>query len=462
MVSPRILVCDDEPAARRGVTRALGSSNYRFEEASDGLACLEILAERPQDLVLLDLRMPGLDGSATLERIVAMDNPPPVVVLTADDSLKAALGAVKAGAADFITKPYEIDALRFVVERTLERAALQADKNRLEKQVALLSGGGNLIGSSSAMVAVRDAIDRVAPTDAPILITGPTGTGKGLAAQRIHQLSAFADGPFVSVNCAAIPDTLVESELFGYRKGAFTGADKDSPGRIRNASEGTLLLDEIGDLPLAAQAKLLRVLQDGVVEPLGGGPSVAVEFRALAATHRDLRAMVEDGSFREDLLFRLRVVELEMPALSERGADVIEIAQSILAEVSQRPIRLTPEAETALERYSWPGNVRELRNAIERATIFCRAGIIQLEDLPAEIAAPGDRSAEDDHPARDPGDDFQTAKAKVVERFERTIIGEALQANDGNVSAAARALGMHRQNLQKKIRQLGLESTSPE
>ncbi|MCP4657560.1 MAG: AAA domain-containing protein, partial [bacterium] len=303
------------------------------------------------------------------------------------------------------------------------------------------------------------AIERVAPTTAPVLITGETGTGKELAARRIHCLSGVAAGPFVTMNCAAIPESLVESELFGYRRGAFTGAERDRRGKFQEADGGTLLLDEIGDMPPAVQAKLLRVLQDGVVEPLGGG-GVAVTVRVLAATHRDLRAMVAAETFREDLLFRLRVIEIEMPPLRERGEDVVLLARLFLDELSARPLRLTPEAEHALRAYRWPGNVRELRNAVERAMIFSRGGIVQLDDLPSEVAAVAESEPDGEESliAWKPGEDFRTAKERVIERFERAIISAALRDESGNISGAAKALGLHRQNLQQKLRQLGIDA----
>jgi len=457
-----ILVCDDEYAARRGARRALGSANYDFVECEDGRQCLEYLARATPQLVLLDLRMPVMDGHATLERIMAMPDPPPVVVVTADASIETAIEAVRAGAADYVTKPYEIDALRFVVEKTLETARLHEENRRLEQEVRSLRegpAGGSFLGESPAMTAVFEAIERVAPTTAPVLITGETGTGKELAARRIHRLSPVA-GPFVTMNCAAIPEALVESELFGYRRGAFTGAERDRRGKFREADGGTLLLDEIGDMPPAVQAKLLRVLQDGVVAPLGGGGEVAVTVRVLASTHRDLRAMVAAETFREDLLFRLRVVEIEMPPLRERGEDVVLLARRFLDEFSARPLRLTAEAEYALRIYGWPGNVRELRNAIERAMIFCRGGIIQLDDLPSEVAAVVESEPSGEEPliAWKPGEDFRTAKERVIERFERAIISAALHEESGNISGAAKALGLHRQNLQQKLRQLGIDA----
>jgi DNA-binding NtrC family response regulator len=406
----RIAVCDDEPAARRGMVRALGREGYEFVECRDGQECIETVerARQRPDLVLLDLRMPGIDGMAVLGHIVSLPAAPPVLVVTADASLRSAIAAVKAGAADYLAKPYDIDELRLVVERTLETARLRRENRWLAEEVRRLGGPRRLLGDSAAMRETLDAIERVAPASASVLILGESGTGKELAARRIHELSQRARGPFVTVNCAAIPDTLVESELFGHVRGAFTGADRDRPGKLRQADGGTLFLDEIGDMSTAAQAKLLRVLQEGVVEPLGGGRQVEVDVRVLAATHRDLKAMAAGGSFREDLLFRLRVVEIRLPPLRERGDDVLQLANHFLAHwtgagrggtrggapergsAAAEPARQPrPALSAAVERlllaHPWPGNVRELANAIERAAIFCRGDLLRPEDLPAEL-----------------------------------------------------------------------------
>ncbi len=466
MSKARILVCDDEPAARRGALRALGATEYDFVECSGGKECLETL-ERPQsprhgvDLILLDLRMPGMDGLTTLAHLTSLPAPPPVVVVTADSTLRTAIEAVKAGAADYLSKPYDIDELRFVVKKTLETARLRAENRQLADEVKRLAGSRRLLGESSAMLRVLDAVERVAPASASVLIRGESGTGKELVARRLHDLSDRARGPFVAVNCAAIPDTLVESELFGHRRGAFTGADRDRPGRFRQADGGTLFLDEIGDMALTVQAKLLRVLQEGIVEPLGGGDPVTVDVRVLAATHRDLRAMAAEGRFREDLLFRLRVVEIEIPPLRERSGDVLLLARAFLAASSRPGLAFSPGAEQTLQAYAWPGNVRELANAVERATIFCRGDVVQPDDLPVEI-----RGSESVSAARDSGtpvvlapeEDFQTAKERTIDRFERDVLTAVLREHHGNLSRAAQRLGIHRQNLQQKLHKLGIDA----
>ena len=454
----RILVCDDEAAARRGIARALGRTRYVFVDAEDGHEALDRMEHMAFDLVLLDLRMPRLDGRATLAEILDRPAPPPVIIITADAELRTAVDLVRAGAADFVAKPYEIEELRWVVERTLDADARRRREDLLTDRVERLSGGGELIGESPAMLDLFVALAKVGPAEASVVIRGETGTGKEMVARRLHQLSPRADGPFVAINCAAVPESLLESELFGHRKGAFTGADRDRAGRFREAHGGTLFLDEIGDLPLAAQAKLLRVLQERVVEPLGGGPSVDVDVRVLAATHRDLESRARTGQFREDLYYRLRVVDLELPPLRKRGDDVLRLARAFLVAAGARPAELTPEAASALRRHAWPGNVRELKNAIERATIFAD-GAITLDDLPAEIRRPSGEPVATSSSQRErwpEGTAFQDAKQRVVDTFERDFLGDLLARHGGNISAAARDAGMHRQNLQKKLKQLDL------
>ncbi len=471
---PQILVCDDEAAARRGIVRSLGRRRYDFVECASGLECLARLETGWVDLVLLDLRMPGLDGRATLAKILELPHPPPVVVVTADSSLRTAIEAVKAGAADFRAKPYEIDELRLIVERTLDSVSLKRQNRDLQAEVRRLGGGRPLLGRSPAMERLFAELERVAPTAASVLIRGETGTGKELVARRIHQLSAVARGPFVALNCAAVPETLLESELFGHRKGAFTGADRDRTGRFRQAHRGTLFLDEVGDMPAAAQAKLLRVLEERTVEPLGGGKTVKVEVRLLAATHRDLEAMCREGRFRDDLYYRLRVVELSVPPLRHRGDDVVLLAREFLRQAGtpgRGGCELATEACGSLTAYRWPGNVRELKNAIERSAIFCRSGTVDLTDLPVEIRAGAQAAVVSPETESSPawtrpawtrlswpaGTDFQTAKAEMVDGFERRFFDALLRRHRGNVSRAAREAGIHRQNLQKKLRRLGLE-----
>ena len=461
---PQILVCDDEQVARRATVRALGKATYDFVECDSGLGAIEALSPRDHgiDLMLLDLHMPGMDGMSFLSRLDELQAPPPIVVVTADTSIRTAIDAVRAGASDYLCKPFAVDELRIVVEKSLETARLRSENRRLTAEVQRLGGSGELLGESAAMAEVADAISRVAPTTASILILGESGTGKELAARQIHRQSERACGPFVTVNCAAIPDTLVESELFGHRRGAFTGADRDRSGKFQEAHDGTLFLDEIGDMALAAQAKLLRALQEGQVEPLGGGPPVAVDVRVVAATHHDLKQMTADGSFREDLLFRLRVVDIELPPLRDRSGDVLLLARHFLDAIGGGSLQLTAETEGVLCGYSWPGNVRELANAIERAAIFSRDNVLQAADLPSDVRRDQGLGETGLEPATKLGEeeDFRSAKARVIDGFERAILTAALRRHGGNVSRAARALGLHRQNMQQKLRRLGISAAS--
>ncbi len=458
--SATLLVCDDEPAARRGMTRALGREGFRMLECGSGHEALAVLEEHSVDLVLLDLRMAGLDGRATLERIVAQPEAPPVVMVTADSQLRTALDCLRAGAADFLAKPYDIAELRWVVRRTLESRRLSRQNRRLRSELVRLVGDGELLGDSPAMAELRDILHRAAPTDASLLIRGETGTGKELVARTVHRASAVADGPFVALNCAAVPESLLESELFGHRKGAFTGADRDRAGRLQEAHGGTFFLDEVGDMPLAAQAKLLRVLQERRVEPLGGGKPRTIDVRVLAATHRDLESMVEDGSFRQDLYFRLRVVEVEVPALRLRGDDVLLLARAFLQRFAGRVLELSADAARTLLDHRWPGNVRELENAMQRAAIFCRGSLVEAADLPSDLRAGSGSPAPRTDAEAPPELPFVEAKARVVEAFERRYFDDLLRRHEGNISRAAREAGLHRQNLQKKLRQLDLDAAA--
>ncbi|MEM8964331.1 MAG: sigma-54 dependent transcriptional regulator [Acidobacteriota bacterium] len=479
----RLLVVDDEAAARRGMMRALGRNRFTYVEAESGIEALDRLAALAIDLVLLDLRMPGLDGRGTLEQILELPTSPPVIIVTADAELRTAIDLVRVGAADFVAKPYEIEELRWIVDRALDGADLRQRVARLDAEVRQLAGGGELIGESPPMRRLFEALAKVGPTQASVLIRGDTGTGKELVAKRLHALSPVANGPFVALNCAAVPETLLESELFGHRKGAFTGADRDRAGRFRDAHGGTLFLDEIGDMPSAAQAKLLRVLQERVVEPLGGGPAIDVEVRVIAATHQDLGKLCADGRFREDLYYRLRVVELDVPPLRLRGDDTLLLARAFLGHaLGGKDIVIEPTTEAALRAYGWPGNVRELKNAMERAAIFAE-GTITIDDLPSEIRDAADRPSPTLHPSSTrlsspsssspsssspsssspsssstptTGIAYRDAKAAAIDHFERTFFGELLARHQGNISRAAREADMHRQSLQKKLRQLDM------
>jgi len=456
----RIAICDDEPAARRGVVRALTPLGHTVLEVPDGEACLALLDRERLDLVILDLGLPGLSGRATLRRIVARSDPPPVVVLTADSAVETALAVVEEGAADYLAKPYELGALRFVVERTLRLARLRLRVASLEAELASSRGAADAtpVARSPAMAATLERLEAAALSEAPVLLLGETGTGKEVAARHLHRASPRRDGPFVAVNCAALPPGLAESELFGHRRGAFTGADRDRPGRFAAAAGGTLFLDEVGDMPPELQAKLLRAIERGAVTAVGDDRERSVSVRVVAATHRPLREMVESGRFRADLFYRLAVVTVEIPPLRHRREDILPLARELLRRSSPRPVRLSPAAERALLEHPWPGNVRELRNVLEHAAIFCRGGVILPEDLP--LALPGTRGTAPagsgpGAPALREGETLAEARRRVLDELERRAIAEALAATGGNVTAAARRLGLHRQSLQRLLRRYG-------
>ncbi len=441
---PRLLVIDDDPAFRDTLAETLRDLGHHVTEAvdgEDGLARFD--AARP-DLVFLDLRMPGLDGLSVLKRLRgdAAEPPVPVVVLTAYASGANTIDAMRQGAFDHLTKPLGRSELAEVLGRALSRTAAHAATTATAAEPM----NGPLVGSSPAIRAVQKMIGMAAASDATVLVTGETGTGKELVARALHDHGSRAAGPFVSVNCAAIPAELLESELFGHVPGAFTGAVKAQAGQFREAQGGTLLLDEIGDMDAAMQAKILRVLQERVVTPVGGRPE-AVDVRVVAATHRDLLQMVDAGGFRADLYYRLHVIPIALPPLRERVSDIVPLARHFLRLASPKaPKRLSAEAAAVLEGCRWPGNVRELRNAAERAAALARGPSIDASDLEflrqsddADIVA---------------GTDLTLPAA--VAGLERAMIRRALAENRGSRAEAARRLGINRQLLYEKMKRYGL------
>ena len=435
-----VLIVDDDTALRESLAETLGDLGHAPVEAGDGAAALALLERPGIDAVLLDLRMPGLDGLEVLRRIRALPAPPPVAVLTAVPTAANTIEAMRLGAADHLAKPIGRADLEELLARVLPRApaALAA---------APAPESGELVGSSKAMREVQKAIGLLADMAATVLITGETGTGKEVVARAIHRHGNRAAKPFVAVNCAAIPAELLESELFGHARGAFTGAVSDRLGCFREADRGTLFLDEIGDMNLPMQAKLLRVLQERVVTPLGGRP-VPVDVRIVAATHQDLGAMVAQARFREDLFYRIGVVPLQLPPLRERLADIVPLAEHFLAGASGSgpPKLLAADAAGRLLAHSWRGNVRELRNAMERVAAMVRQPVITGADL-AFLGS-----------AEEPGQDWLDGDLPgAVARLEAAMIAKALEATGGNRSEAARRLNIHRQLLHTKIRQYGLE-----
>src|SRR5215510_9175515 len=382
-----ILIVDDEPAARYGLRRAL-ESKYRVAEADSAEAAGPALETEKPDLVLLDVVLPGLDGVSFLKALRDAGNDVPVLVVSALDTAKTAVEALRVGAADYLVKGFELDELRQRVANLLKLTGLEKENSALRSQLATEGQFGGMIGRSAEMRRAFEIADRVAATDSTVLILGESGTGKDLLAQEIHARSRRAGKPFVAVNCAALPETLIESELFGYERGAFTGAAQQKKGKFELASGGTIFLDEIGDMNPVTQAKVLRVLENRTIERLGGTQSIPVDVRVISATHRNLPAEIRNGKFREDLFYRLRVVTIELPPLRAHRQDIALLADAFVqmnAARLGRPARLNREALAAVEKYDWPGNVRELRNALERSVVLCRGEEIGVADLLVEV-----------------------------------------------------------------------------
>ncbi len=453
-----ILIVDDEPAARYGIRRAL-EHKYRIAEAETAPAAREALARERPDVVLLDLVMPEEDGLSLLRWMRAEGHLQPVLVVSALDAAKTAVEALRAGAEDYIVKGFDIEELRKRVGNLTKIVELAAANERLRRELVSEGQFGRMQGASPVMRRVFELAERVAPTDATVLILGESGTGKDLLGQEIHDRSRRSDGPFVAVNCAALPDNLIESELFGYEKGAFTGAAQQKKGKFELASGGTLFLDEIGDMNPVTQAKVLRALENRRIERLGGTNSIEVDVRVISATHRDLFSEIAAGRFREDLYYRLRVVTLELPPLRAHREDIPRLAEAFLGLLGarhNRPARLDPAALALLEGYAWPGNVRELKNALERSLVLAPGETIGPNELPEEVregsgvaglarAAGGDSFLAES--------DFREAKRK----FEIAYLKQKLEEHHWNVSKTAAVVGLHRQSLQEKLRELGIQ-----
>jgi DNA-binding NtrC family response regulator len=453
-----ILIVDDEPAARYGIRRAL-EHKYRIAEADSAAAARDaIRVERP-DVLLLDMVMPDEDGLAFLKWMAENGHSQPVLVVSALDTARTAVEALRLGAADYIVKGFDIEELRKRVGNLVKLTELGAENEKLRRELVAAGEFGRMIGRSAAMRQVFELAERVAPTDATVLILGESGTGKDLLAQEIHARSPRADRPFVAVNCAALPENLIESELFGFEKGAFTGAAQQRKGKFELASGGTLFLDEIGDMNPVTQAKVLRALENRTIERLGGSQPIEVDVRVISATHRDLPAEIAAGKFREDLYYRLRVVTLELPPLREHKEDLPLLTAAFLEQLGarhNRKARLSPEAADLLAQHNWPGNAREVRNALERSLVLSRGEEIRAADLPAEVRE-GSR-APVAHDNSDLGDylnesDFRDAKRK----FEIAYFRRKLQEHHWNVSKTAAEVGLHRQSLQEKLRELGIQ-----
>ncbi len=450
MPEGRILVVDDEESQRTVLAGFLKKRGFTVGTAAGPDEALSAAQAGALDLVLTDLKMPGMSGVELMKRLRAANPELQVIVMTAFGTVASAVDAMKHGAADYLTKPVDLDELELLVLRSLERRALESENRELRRQLESKYRLQGLETASAAMAAAINTAGRAAASRATILIRGESGTGKELLARAIHYASPRARRPFIAVNIAALPDTLIESELFGHERGAFTGADRELRGRFELADGGTLLLDEVGDLPRSTQVKLLRVLQEHAIERLGGTRTVQLDVRVIAATNRDLEAMVRAGDFREDLYYRLNVVTVTVPPLRERREDIPLLVEHFLAqfagEAGSGPKRISREAMDLLVRYAYPGNVRELENLVHRAVVLARGPLITTADLPDHVAGLATEPA--------------AAPATFVERvseFERKLIADALAQSGGVQTQAARALGMSERHLRYKLKKYALD-----
>ena len=463
-----ILIVDDEPAARYGLRRAL-EAKYRVVEADSTETARGALKTEQPDLVLLDVVLPGQSGLEFLRWMRESGSELPVLMVSALDTAKTAVEALQLGAADYLVKGFELEELRQRVANLLKLATLEKENDSLRRRMASEGQFGEMIGRTAEMRRAFEMADRVAGADSTVLILGESGTGKDLMAQEIHARSPRAGKAYVAVNCAALPETLIESELFGYERGAFTGAEKQRKGKFELASGGTLFLDEIGDMNPVTQAKVLRALENRTIERLGGTQPIPVDVRVISATHRNLAAEIRAGKFREDLFYRLRVVTIELPPLRAHKEDIPVLAEAFLqmhmaklrglataggaSPASTK--RLTREAMAALEKYDWPGNVRELKNALERSLVLCRGEDIGVEDLAQEVLSGETAPHKNSGGANENGfseKDFREAKRK----FEVAYLTKQLADHRWNVSKTAATIGLHRQSLQEKLRELGI------
>ena len=448
---PSILIVDDEPGVRTALGGVLRDEGYEVDAVESGEACLERLTRQAFDVVVLDIWLPGMDGLATLSRMRERQIDTQVVVISGHGNVENAVRAIKMGAFDFVEKPLSLEKTVLVVRNALRQRHLEAENKALRERV---DARHTMVGESAAMTVLREQVAMAAPTNGRVLIFGENGTGKELVARNIHALSLRRAGPFVEVNCAAIPEELIESELFGHVRGAFTGAVADRRGKFELAHGGTIFLDEIGDMSLKTQAKVLRVLQEQVMEAVGGSTRIKVDARVLAATNKDLRAEIKAGRFREDLYFRLNVVPISVPPLRERREDIVLLADHFMAvlakEYGRRAKRFDADALETLQRYFWPGNVRELRNVVERLMIM----------VPGERVAARDLLFLDQAGAQPPSAEAVTVPILPLhdarDDFERQYILRALAAQQGNISRTADVLGVERSNLYRKMRSFGI------
>jgi two-component system response regulator HydG len=447
-----VLVVDDDPAHRTMLRTLLTGWGYSISEADDGATAIEKVHEQAFDLILMDIRMIKVSGLEALNEIKAFNPAIPVIIMTAYSSVETAVEALKSGAYDYLTKPLDFDELRLAMERAMDHRQLREENRLLRESLGNHFDRQNIIGRSPTMVRLLETVAQVAPSEATVLITGESGTGKEMIAGAIHFNSPRKDGPFVKLNCAAITETLLESELFGHEKGAFTGAHKRKEGRFRQAHGGSIFLDEISEMSLAMQVKLLRVLQEREITRVGGEEVIQVDVRLIAATNKDLLQEIETGRFREDLFYRLNVVTLNMPPLRDRREDIPLLAKhflEIFSEKNRKQIKgFTPQAMDQLLRYDWPGNVRELMNAVERGVVLSSSEYLDEEELPLVLK---DKITEGEERPKEaiPGD-------LPLEEVEKASILKTLELTGGNKSEAARRLGITRRTLHKKLKKYGV------
>ena len=444
-----ILTIDDEENIRNGLADNFELEGYDVKQAASGEEGLKLIAEGGIDLVITDLRMDGISGSEVVKRVCSEHPGIPIIVLTGHGSIDDATAALKAGAFDFLTKPLDLDHLNKIVKNALQGKILAEQNRELQEKLLKSQSPDEMVGKSDSLNRVRQMISKAAPSRASVLITGESGVGKELVARAVHEQSERAKGPFIVVHCAALSETLIESELFGFEKGAFTGAENLHKGRFELADGGTIFLDEIGEVNLSTQVKLLRVLQEHKFERVGGEKSIEVDVRVVAATNRNLEDQVKEGKFREDLFYRLNVVRIEMPALRERMDDIPLLMHAFLREFNienKKNIKGFDKAsKAAMIKYSWPGNIRELKNAVESAVVMCTGDEIKMEDLPRALRSQGEEKV------------ITIPIGITMDEAEKIIIQENLAANKGNKSRTADILGIGRKTLHRKLEELQIE-----
>ncbi len=449
-MKPNILVVEDEEKLRRVIQLRLTGEGYEVTQAGSAEEALPLAARA--NLILSDLRLPGIDGLELLALLRRQNTGAPVILMTAHGSVGAAVEAMKSGAADFLEKPFGLDHLSAVVHKALEMSTLRDENRKLKEELGRRYEIDNIIGRSRAMQEIFATVMRVAPTRSTVLLAGESGVGKDLIARAIHHYSPRKDKPLVKINCTTLPENLMESELFGYEKGAFTGATVSKPGKFEQADHGTVFLDEIGDVPPQIQVKLLRVLQEREFERLGSNKTLHIDVRVVAATNQDLRAALEQGTFREDLYYRLNVVPIDIPPLRERREDIPWLAEHFVKKLApdagSQVEGITNEALERLAGHNWPGNVRELENVIERSLVMARGTMLGADDIRFDVG----------RQTLAPAGDFSLPSGMTLDQYEQEIIRQALKKADGNKSQAARLLGLTRNALRYRLSQMGIES----